>query len=266
MANRQVHEKVVRVIMRDIFTNKLKPGTKMPAAKELSKLINIDLSSLRIALKQLEAMNVLAIKQGDGIYVKDYLQHAGIDFLRLLFDQEADDGKGVVLDECLIDEMFEYWITIFPEMMKLAATRFTLRDLKTLMNLVDEELESIPDRQKIVDIEDRQQHLVAEVCHNTIFLLLSNSSRPMRRKMIEMFISNISDDSLRRFIEAKKILIMDFANGSITDAREAAEQYREILTANRQLVRKIMFQNEVRLAKEDDREILAVGETLAGQG
>ncbi|MFA5323981.1 MAG: GntR family transcriptional regulator, partial [Smithella sp.] len=79
MANQQVPERVVRILMRDIFNNKLKPGNKLPPAKEISKQMNVDLSSLRIALKQLESMNVLDIKQGDGIYVKDYVQHAGID-------------------------------------------------------------------------------------------------------------------------------------------------------------------------------------------
>jgi GntR family transcriptional repressor for pyruvate dehydrogenase complex len=70
MANQQVPEKVVRILMRDIFNNKLKPGTKLPSAKEISMQMKVDLSSLRIGLKQLESMNVLDIKQGDGTMLK----------------------------------------------------------------------------------------------------------------------------------------------------------------------------------------------------
>ena len=97
MANQQVPEKVVRILMRDIFNNKLEPGTKLPPAKEISRQMKIDLSSLRIGLKQLESMNVLDIKQGDGIYVKDYVQHAGIDFLGILFSQKDENEQK---DDC----------------------------------------------------------------------------------------------------------------------------------------------------------------------
>jgi len=154
--------------MKDIFTHKLKPGTKLPSAKELSKQLQIDLSSLRIALKRLEAMNLLLIKQGDGIYVKDYVKHAGIDFLSLLFTQDEADGEDYVIDECLIDEVWEYWMMFFPEMLKLASQRLSLKDLKSLRNLLDEEHANIKNREKVIELEIKQQDLVVDVCNNTI--------------------------------------------------------------------------------------------------
>jgi len=44
--------------------------------------MKVDRASLRIGLKHLELMNVLTIRQGDGIYVRDYMKGASIDFLR----------------------------------------------------------------------------------------------------------------------------------------------------------------------------------------
>ena len=254
MSNQQVPEKVVRILMRDIFTNKLKPGTKLPPAKEISKEINVDLSSLRIALKQLEAMNVLYIKQGDGIYVRDYLKHAGIDFIRLLFTQDEtnDNDKEWVVDECLIDEVWEYWSMFFPEMLKLAATRFSLRDMKKLRNLFDEEFKNIKDRKKVIELEEQQQDLVAEVCNNTIISLSSNSYRPMRRRIIEIFINNISEEDLQNFIETKKSLLKDFAKGTIKDANDAADKYRALLSLHRQMVRQMMLQNDNNLPAAHD--------------
>jgi len=37
MSHQQVPEKAVRIIMKDIFTHKLKPGTKLPSAKRTLK-------------------------------------------------------------------------------------------------------------------------------------------------------------------------------------------------------------------------------------
>lgn len=247
MSNQQVPERAVRILMKDIFTNKLKPGTKLPSAKELSKQIHIDLSSLRIALKRLEAMNLLHIKQGDGIYVKDYVKHAGIDFLSLLFTQDEANTEDYVIDECLIDEVWEYWMMFFPEMLKLASQRLSLKDIKNLRNLLDEEYASMNDRAKIIELEIKQQDLVVDICNNTIIFLMSNSSRPMRKKIIEIFVNAVSEEELHNFIEMKMSLLSDYAKGTITGANSAAEKYREILSANRQMMRQKIIQNDYKL-------------------
>lgn len=244
MSNQQVPERAVRILMKDIFTKKLKPGTKLPSAKELSKQIHIDLSSLRIALKRLEAMNLLHIKQGDGIYVKDYVKHAGIDFLSLLFTQDEANIEDYVIDECLIDEVWEYWMMFFPEMLKLALQRLSLKDIKILRKLLDEEYASINDRAKIIELEIKQQDLVVDICNNTIIFLMSNSSRPMRKKIIEIFVNAISEQELKDFIETKMSLLSDYAKGTITGTNSVAEKYREILSANRQMVRQKIIQND----------------------
>jgi DNA-binding FadR family transcriptional regulator len=248
MPNQQVPEKAVRIIMKDIFTHKLKPGTKLPSAKELSKQLHIDLSSLRIALKRLEAMNLLHIKQGDGIYVKDYVKHAGIDFLSLLFTHDEANGEDYVIDECLIDEVWEYWTMFFPEMLKLASLRLSsLKDLKALRTLLDEEYANIRNREKVIELEIQQQDLVVDICNNTIIFLLSNSSRPMRKKIIEIFVRAVSDEELRNFINMKKSLLNDFAKQTKMDANAVAEKYRELLSMNRQILRQKIIQNDYKI-------------------
>ena len=42
MANKQVHQKVVNNLMRDIFANKLQAGEKLPPERELSKAMDVD--------------------------------------------------------------------------------------------------------------------------------------------------------------------------------------------------------------------------------
>lgn len=240
MAKQQAHEKVVSILMEQIFSNRLVPGTKLPPERQLADEMDVDRTSLRVALKQLESMNVLDIRHGDGIYVKDYLKNAGIDFLRLLFSQPGADGKKSTIDEYLMDEIWEYWIAILPEMLKLAAKRVSPRNIKAMNSLIDKELECINDKGKIIEIEILEQELVAEVTNNTIFILLSNSSRPLRKKMVEIFINCIDNENLKDFIEAKKTLLNDM-NGSSENVLAAAEKYRDILTSHHHMVRRSMF-------------------------
>ena len=115
MANKQAHQKVATALMRDIFFHKIKPGEKLPPERELSSSMNVDRTSLRVALKQLESMELLDIRPGDGIYVKDFLENAGIDFLRTLFSQSDVHQNEMAVDAFMIDEVWEWWIILFPE-------------------------------------------------------------------------------------------------------------------------------------------------------
>lgn len=236
MANQQVPERVFRVLMRDIFNNKLQPGTKLPPAKEISRQMNVDLSSLRIALKQLESMNLLDIRQGDGIYVKDYLEHAGVDFLSILFSQEDENQQKMIIDDYFVDEIWAFWTAVFPEILKMAANRMSPRDVKSIVTLINEELAHLDDKEKVIDLEEQQQNLVVKVANNTIFLLLANSLRPLRRKIIEIFVNSIDRKTLQNFAQAKLRLIKEYSSGTLPDSLAASEKYREMLFLTRHAV------------------------------
>jgi DNA-binding FadR family transcriptional regulator len=227
----QVHEKVVKILMKDIFTDKLKPGTKLPSERDLSQALSADRTSLRVALKRMESMNLLDIKHGQGIYVKDYIKHAGIDFLRqLLLTQNGEQQNEWLVDEYFLDEIYDFWVAVFPEMIKIAAQRITPRDIETLVALITEELEDLDNLSRVIAYEEKQQDLIAAVGNNMMFLLLSNSARPLRRKIIEIFVRNVDRDTLKRFLEAKIMLIQWYAKeGTLKQAYAAADKYREVL-------------------------------------
>ncbi|MFZ5563768.1 MAG: FadR/GntR family transcriptional regulator [Thermodesulfobacteriota bacterium] len=239
---------VVNSLMRDIFSNKLAPGDKLAAERELSKKMDIDRTSLRIALKQLEALGVLEIRQGDGIYVKDYMKNAGLDFLRLLFLQEEQEGEGPVIDEYIIDEAMEFWVEFMPLMVKVALRRITPLHIKRFVDTLNNELEVIGDPKKVVESELLQQEMVAEATDNLLFLLLSNTTRPLRKKFLEIFVSQLDKDTMRRHVEFKRALLR---SDLVTDPRGPeviSDGYKKMMVYYRDVARKSW-----QVAPEDDR-------------
>ncbi len=107
MEELQSHERVMNILVRQIFSRQLKPGDKLPSERQLSKDMHVDRASLRIALKHLELMNVLTIRQGDGVYVRDYMKGASIDFLRMFFLQTEEPDNEWVADPYILDEIWE---------------------------------------------------------------------------------------------------------------------------------------------------------------
>jgi DNA-binding FadR family transcriptional regulator len=231
--------------MRDIFLHKLHPGEKLPSERELSNSMNVDRTSLRVALKQLESMELLDIRPGDGIYVKDFLKHAGIDFLRTLFSQNNPQENELAADMFVIDEVWEWWIIMFPEMLKLSAQRFSSRDLKAMSDLMDIELSSINDKDKLIELWLDEQDLVATSVNNMVLTLIFNSSRPLRRNMLRIYHECVGNADMEQFIINKKSLLMDFLMNSGKNMNENVEQYKEILIAQRQIARSRLIQNKI---------------------
>jgi len=235
----QVPQRVVNHYLAEIFSRRIGAGEKLPPERELAATMKVDRTSLRVALKQLQSMGLLDIRPGNGIYVKDYLKHAGMDFLRVLFSQEDEAVRELTSDRYVIDEVYEWWAAMMPEVLKLAASRFSPRHLKTLSDLLDQELASVGNKEKIVELEVAEQDLVAEVANNMILLLVSNSSRPLRRKMVGIFVECIDEGSLREFILAKKAMLEEFLCGQSEEkTAQAAARYRRILSEHRRLVRR----------------------------
>jgi GntR family transcriptional regulator, transcriptional repressor for pyruvate dehydrogenase complex len=254
MANQQVHQRVSTTLMRDIFFHKLQPGEKLPSERDLANSMNVDRTSLRVALKQLEAMELLEIRPGDGIYVKDFLKHAGIDFLRTLFAQNNSSENELAADMFVIDEVWEWWIIMFPEMLKLVAQRFSSRDLKAVADLMDSELSNINNKDKLIELWLDEQDLVAKAVNNMVLMLLFNSSRPLRRNMLRIYHECVSPDDREKFIITKKTLLMDFLINSDKNMDENVEQYKQILIAQRQIARSKLIQNTVMRGKAHTQE------------
>jgi DNA-binding FadR family transcriptional regulator len=242
--NKQGHQKVSSKLMRDIFFRKLKAGEKLPPERELAETMNVDRTTLRVALKQLEAMQLLEINRGDGIYVKDFLKHAGIDFLRVLFSENnlSDDLEA---DMFMLDEVWEWWIIQFPEMIRLAAKRASTRDLKELIDAIEQELEYKNDKEKLIELWLYEQDRIAEMVDNMVMTLILNSTRPLRKNIVRIFLGSIPLEQAEQFIHAKKALAMEVLGNPGAKTDFYVEQYRQILMEQRQITRNQLIQKNM---------------------
>ena len=242
MPNQHGYEKVVNTLAQEIFSGKLKPETKLPTEKQLAEDMNIDRTSLRVGLKQLESMKVISIRQGDGIYVRDYLKTAGLDFLGFTFQQIEAENNQLAIDAYILDEIWEFWITFFPPVLELALKRGSTRDIRRLADLVSQQGECIAvnDREKMVELGILIQDGVAEVVNNTIVLLMFNSSRPLRKKILEILIYSMDENGLREMVENERLFAQKALKGSDPEIKEALELLRVHYGSYRQRLRESM--------------------------
>jgi hypothetical protein len=102
-------------------------------------------------------------------------------------------------------------------------------EIKQFIHIFDEELEHLDDLEKVVQLEADAQELVAEKTGNLIILLISNSTRKMRLKLVRQFISSLSREEIKRHVEVKRDVMRGRLTGKFMDSDMLAEEYKNQL-------------------------------------
>ena len=70
---------VARSLLRNVLDGGLQPGEKLPTERELAEQFKVSRHVVREALKRLEALGLLRIQQGSGIYAADIGLSGGLE-------------------------------------------------------------------------------------------------------------------------------------------------------------------------------------------
>src|SRR5215469_15921254 len=112
----RVAEEIAEQLRSLILNGQYPPGSKLPPERELSKRLRVNRASLREALKKLEHLGLVRIRQGDGTRVQNFMETGGIELVQHLLP--LGGGKPE-----LIRDLLEFRRIFGRELAKLAALR-----------------------------------------------------------------------------------------------------------------------------------------------
>ncbi len=128
----RISEDALAQLVDMIVSGEVKPGERLPGERELAQSLSITRTSLREALRRLENMGLAAVRQGDGIYVKDFRREANLDFINF------QAGRGAELEPQLLLGMDEARRLMSAMVVSLAARRADASDIKELRRVAGE--------------------------------------------------------------------------------------------------------------------------------
>ncbi len=228
---------IFNLFLIKLYTRQLKPGEKLPPLKTFAKEMNVDQASLRIALKQLEMMNLIDIKRSDGVYVKDFKETGGVDFLTTLFSiKELQENESIV-DSFLVGEVVSFWIAVYPEIVFLANQRFSSLDMKLLIELLDAQIDNIDNLEKLVELDLKVQELIGKLANNLVVSLFLNSMAPLTQKITDVIYRCLKRESRLRFLQTKKKGIYRMMNGTL-NLKVSIQNFRDEMETCRKEIRK----------------------------
>lgn len=118
----------IRQIKGLIQAGQLKPGDRLPPEHELSERLGISRSSLREAVKMLEALRVLDVRRGDGTYVTSLQPQLLLETMSFILDFHQSRA---VLDVLEVRGILE------TASARAAAARATADDLARIATAID---------------------------------------------------------------------------------------------------------------------------------
>lgn len=166
-ARRRLHEDVADQLQAAIFDGRFVVGQKLPPERELADEFQVNRTSVREAIKVLEGLGLVAVRQGDGVTVRPRTE-ASFDALPAMIFH----GNHIHLS--LLTEMVEVMAPMLLEMGRLAIERHTPEQLKELRHLRDQLADDSADHHEALrDILE----LLSDMTRNTVWQMLARRMR-----------------------------------------------------------------------------------------
>jgi GntR family transcriptional repressor for pyruvate dehydrogenase complex len=215
----RVAEEIVEQIRSLILTGQYAPGDKLPPERELARQLGVNRASLREALKKLEHLGLVKIRQGDGTRVQDFMSSAGIDILSHLIPlAQAGGGQATLLRDVL-----EFRRLYGREVARLAAERAEPADAERLRAIADACAEPGKSAEEVLRLDFEFYVALTAATHNRVFALLINTTRQAVMSYASFFVHfTVSTEGVRRH---QRALLKAIAKRDADTAATIADTY-----------------------------------------
>jgi len=167
----RVAEEIAEQLRSLILTGQYAPGSKLPPERELSKRLRVNRASLREALKKLEHLGLVRIRQGDGTRVQNFMETGGIELVQLLLP--LGGGKPE-----LIRDLLEFRRIFGRELARLAAARAAKdKDGLARLRALADKADHTTGAADLFDLDFDFYVAIAAMSANQVMLLLINTVR-----------------------------------------------------------------------------------------
>ena len=155
-----VPEKIIKQFKEMIGSGELKPGTRLPSERALSKMFNVGRPALREALKALSLLGILENRYRNGTFLTENSSQWKIDPLSIMLSIK----KGTLI------EIFEARASLEVTVAGYAAERRTDKDIETLKSISEKMKKVVDDPDEYVKLDRKFHEALAAAAKNQVIL------------------------------------------------------------------------------------------------
>ena len=174
-ARRRLHEDVAEQLRDAILDARFAAGQKLPPERELAQEFGVNRTSIREAIKVLEGLGLVTVRQGDGATVRPIVDAS----LELLGPMISRGGR---VDLGLVAEMTEVMRPMLLEMGRLAIERCRPADLPAIRALRDVVADGARDREARFQALHDLLVVLADLTRNRVWQMVARRLRNLLRQ------------------------------------------------------------------------------------
>jgi GntR family transcriptional repressor for pyruvate dehydrogenase complex len=180
-ARTDVGGRVFSRLVEDVLSGRYEPGEKLPTQRTLAAELDVNMAPVREAVKRLEQLGLLEVRQGDAMRVTDWRSSGGLDVIaHVLF---AAGG----LDRDTLVHLMEARRLMLAESARLAAQRRDDDQARRLRALA-ERIAEAPDPQAAQALDFAFFAELVEAAGNVVLMLVTNSIRRVYFERADLFL------------------------------------------------------------------------------
>jgi DNA-binding FadR family transcriptional regulator len=210
-----VPDHVFAQLREAILLGRYRPGERLPPQRALAAELEVNMASVREALKRLEQLRLVEVRHGDATRVLDWRRSGGLEALVL--------GGGS--DEPFARDLFEARRLLLVEAARLAAARRSDEQARSLRELADAMAAAGDDSARLRADWAFMAGLV-EAAGNLVFQLIMNSVRELYLERAEAFAAVVAQGGSLAALYARAATAVDAG-----DADAAATAIDALVTA-----------------------------------
>lgn len=167
---RTTSREITQRLLRQFVAGTYVAGERLPTERNLAEEFGVSRNVMREALKRLEALGLVTIRQGAGIFLEDVQMTAGLELLDLFFYRE--DGT---INEDILEDIYEAREALTGVVVRTVAVHRHQDEVDRLKELMRERRESLHDRKRLMSINLEWFRVLAGATHNIVFNLIFNT-------------------------------------------------------------------------------------------
>jgi GntR family transcriptional repressor for pyruvate dehydrogenase complex len=168
-------EIIVQKLLELIRVRSLKPGDKLPPERELSELMKVSRPSLREALKSLEMMSIIRIRQGSGAFVNKLEPESIVEHLDIVF----------TLDDTLYHDLFKARRVLESAIAGMAAENISDGELEEIEANIRDAAGAMKKPQEFLELDFKLHSLILKASRNRILPVFIQSINKLNLIMRE---------------------------------------------------------------------------------
>ena len=170
MTAKTASEKVAMGLRQAIFNAVYVEGERLPTERALSQEYGVSRNVVREALKRLQAVGLVRIRQGSGCYVNDIEFMGGMELLEDMLTK--DEGH---IDLALAGDILEFRTNMVRDVVRLAAERRSEAHVEELRRIVEARPRVFGDVEQLNELNTRMFQALAAAAGNRVYQLALNS-------------------------------------------------------------------------------------------